>query len=444
MSNRMNVDTDTELLTAYLDNELTTQERLDLERRLVDDRQLREQLRQLRRAWDLLEELPDTNVSRDFTTTTLKLVAKSIEQEVLPPKRSYFSKVTFSSITGALLDLRVLVPCALIAVAFGIFSGLSSRATRKDELMRVIAAATILPAMKDFDDWSLAERLMDFPLLNELAQTDIARNTLPIPPKPLEELPEWLESLDPRDKEILRNREDDMWRMDPETRQAYLDRYDELSRRDDALPLQRSATVFASLLDSIETNKRAGILNAPAEEQVKRIREEACFRVAMWYADHFKTNDHAVVKNWTLNELRPSIPGASPGRSGAIEQIRDWRWRRGMNDSFALLNEVELFDSLTAELSPKAQDMLYGVAPKLQIDVLSTWALYSLDAPWAVHPTDEELVAQYKLLSDEQKEKIDFTDANRAQWQLRSELSSRTRGPGSGSPRKRGSNDRDR
>ena len=55
MNNELSTETDDELLTSYLDRELSSDDRLQLEQRLVDDSSLRQRLAEMRRAWDLLD-----------------------------------------------------------------------------------------------------------------------------------------------------------------------------------------------------------------------------------------------------------------------------------------------------------------------------------------------------------------------------------------------------
>ena len=47
-----------EQLVAYLDGELDAESSLQVERRLAEDAEFRRELRQLQRAWDMLDELP--------------------------------------------------------------------------------------------------------------------------------------------------------------------------------------------------------------------------------------------------------------------------------------------------------------------------------------------------------------------------------------------------
>lgn len=82
-----------EVLTAYLDDELSPAEREEVEARLSRDVEFRRQLSQMQRAWDLLDALPREELSFDFTKTTLELVAtraaEEVREESSPEKRSW-------------------------------------------------------------------------------------------------------------------------------------------------------------------------------------------------------------------------------------------------------------------------------------------------------------------------------------------------------------------
>lgn len=68
MSAQRNLN-DTELLSAYIDGQLTIEERSALEARLLDDADLRQQLALLRATVDLIKELPQLQAPRNFTLT---------------------------------------------------------------------------------------------------------------------------------------------------------------------------------------------------------------------------------------------------------------------------------------------------------------------------------------------------------------------------------------
>ena len=62
-------------LVAYLDGELTTDERAEIEGRLASDKEYRGELAELQRTWDLLDALPPVVASESFTQSTIEMVA---------------------------------------------------------------------------------------------------------------------------------------------------------------------------------------------------------------------------------------------------------------------------------------------------------------------------------------------------------------------------------
>lgn len=69
-------------LVAYLDGELDAAQTRAVEDRLSSDADYRRQLRDLQRAWDLLDQLPTAEVDDTFTQTTLAMVAVSASEDV--------------------------------------------------------------------------------------------------------------------------------------------------------------------------------------------------------------------------------------------------------------------------------------------------------------------------------------------------------------------------
>lgn len=68
-------------LVAYLDGELDDESSRQIEQRLTSDSALREQLTQLERTWDALDELEQVEVDEGFTKTTIEMVALAAEEE---------------------------------------------------------------------------------------------------------------------------------------------------------------------------------------------------------------------------------------------------------------------------------------------------------------------------------------------------------------------------
>ena len=71
-----------EQLVSYLDGELDADASRAIERRLAEDEDYRQELRHLQRAWDMLDELPSSEVSEGFTQTTVEMVALSAVQDI--------------------------------------------------------------------------------------------------------------------------------------------------------------------------------------------------------------------------------------------------------------------------------------------------------------------------------------------------------------------------
>ena len=93
------IDPDDELLSSYLDGELSREEEVNLENRLVQNEGLRERLKVLQTGWDLLDELPDSTPSLNLVESTLELAVADIEQSA--PAKSW----SFSGLKWPLLIL---------------------------------------------------------------------------------------------------------------------------------------------------------------------------------------------------------------------------------------------------------------------------------------------------------------------------------------------------
>ena len=75
-------DTETEELVAYLDGELSAEERRKVEARLASDARYRESLHALERSWEWLDLLPRSTASETFTRTTVEMVAVKTAEEI--------------------------------------------------------------------------------------------------------------------------------------------------------------------------------------------------------------------------------------------------------------------------------------------------------------------------------------------------------------------------
>ena len=69
-------------LVSYLDGEIDAEEAMQVEERLARDPRFRQSLNELQRSWDMLDDLPQSMPSEQFTKTTVEMVAVQIDNDV--------------------------------------------------------------------------------------------------------------------------------------------------------------------------------------------------------------------------------------------------------------------------------------------------------------------------------------------------------------------------
>jgi anti-sigma factor RsiW len=110
----------TELLSAYLDGELTAEARQQVEELLVRDPHARGELQRLERAWQLLDGLPRVELEPSFTQSTVEMIAVSVADDVRAgsnqgPRRpwAFFSVLSLLGVGAAIAGfvfVRLAVP----------------------------------------------------------------------------------------------------------------------------------------------------------------------------------------------------------------------------------------------------------------------------------------------------------------------------------------------
>jgi anti-sigma factor RsiW len=111
-------DTNTadELLVAYLDGELATDEQVRVERRLADDPQFRARLAQLQRAWDLLDSLERTDADENFARSTVEMVAVRAADDVHAARtKSRIRQASLYALGGSAMTVSLVAGYLLVA-----------------------------------------------------------------------------------------------------------------------------------------------------------------------------------------------------------------------------------------------------------------------------------------------------------------------------------------
>lgn len=134
-----------EELVAYLDGELSPEERVRVERRLADEPDYRFQLRQLQQSWDMLDALPRSEVNPQFARTTLEMVAVSTQNELSDFEQRQTKRERWLRFGG--------LAAMLLAALAGYLLFHSTLPDPNEQLLRD------LPVLEQFDRYRQAESL---------------------------------------------------------------------------------------------------------------------------------------------------------------------------------------------------------------------------------------------------------------------------------------------
>jgi anti-sigma factor RsiW len=145
-----------EQLVAYLDGELDAEGSREVERRLAADESYRRELQRLQSAWDMLDDLPSSEVSEGFTQTTVEMVALSAAHDIEQTKSQIKQR-------GRLL--WALAGCSLLAavgLGYAIVANLMAQPNRQ--------LVQDLPVIENVELYRVADSV-DF--LHELTEADL-------------------------------------------------------------------------------------------------------------------------------------------------------------------------------------------------------------------------------------------------------------------------------
>ena len=133
-----------ERLVSYLDGELDANEASRVEQALAADPRVRRELWQLERSWELLDELPRTQVDDSFTRSTVEMIAIKAEADLA---------VAQASLPERKRRARWLVGLALAAAAatgFLLVAGLRHQANQR--LLQDLPIVEKLDQYRDAED----------------------------------------------------------------------------------------------------------------------------------------------------------------------------------------------------------------------------------------------------------------------------------------------------
>ena len=307
-----------EQLVAYLDGEMPAADSRRLEARLAHDDGLRTRLNGLDRTWQLLDQLETDTAGRDFTRTTLEMVAAAEEAgrsvATAPRRRVWRAALAATLLLGA-----------------GMAGFLAVAAVRPDPNHRLLAD---LPILENLEPYRAVDG-MDF--LGALHGARLFREELPAVEEPLgewvpltspEAARERIESMDAGQREQLWQRREQFAAFE-RAEQARLRRlYQELAAAPEPESLHAVALRYYEWLKALPPITRAELVEFPPEERVERI-ESLLARQATERIRRLGPEEAQVLGTWLserTDRMIEAIPDAARAR---IRQEADSQRRRG-------------------------------------------------------------------------------------------------------------------
>lgn len=411
------IEADDELITAYLDYELKPVERSVVDRRLIDDEGFRNRLAQMRRAWELLDELPETPLNQHFTKSTLEMVAVDLEKirtNVLTIegwKLPWVPKISRKFVMFSAAVLAIIVGGAIGGV-------LRNRSVASEARQLVVAGA--LPVLQDFPEIGMLQELAEIPRWKDLLEMPSLReHMLPATPASddVNSIKEWASrTMDVHQKELLYDQKQALDRMQPEARSIIEARYKALRSHPDADELQQVGIAMNSILQSLRMKQRANIRSLPNDRKTIAIRQEACLVLALTHGEKLNNDEKSHLEKWAsvdlFRYLQESPSNPFPFQESQWQNLLYWKLSSsGATSQFnldAINNDLdELLESFYEGLRPDTKQLFEGVAPSSHLLVIATWVLQKRPDVIKEQST-EELYDVYKNLPEDKKEQIDM------------------------------------
>jgi hypothetical protein len=400
--NPADLESGDEQLTAYLDGELSAEEASRIENRLVDDEGLRVRLAELRKAYDLLDELPETPHNQRFTRSTLELVIKDLSVTQSHVVNSIV-KPTNKADWWALP--RVLILVGLFAVT-GITTGFGLRLLKTNQELRDLGLIAGLPGMSGINELSIAIKLSEQKAAIDILKSQNRDRLVPAVPKSIAERKVWLENLTPLQIGKLANRREALDKLDRDTYARLSSIETQIENRPDSEQIQETIHVVGLVIDSFSSADRSDLDVLNQDQKTTYLKEKLCFAAARVYATQISPDDAKALDEWNNKFFRPALfEELQPTRSFETKDLLSTLWsRRLLERGFQMENQSDLVASLAHSLSDTGRSLLEGVSKNDQLKVLSSW----LD-PSRTSST-QMLIEAYDKMDRDFRERLDLAD----------------------------------
>jgi hypothetical protein len=359
-------------------------------------------LAELRKAYDLLDELPETPHNQRFTRSTLELVIKDLSVTQSHVVNSIV-KPTKKADWWALP--RVLILIGLFVVT-GIASGFVLRLLKTNQELRDLGLIAGLPGMSGINELSIAIKLSEQKAAIDILKSQNRDRLVPAVPKSTSERKAWLENLTPLQIGKLANRREALDKLDRDTYARLSSIESQIENRPDSEQIQETIHVIGLVIDSFSSADRSDLDVLNQDQKTAYLKEKLCFAAARVYATQISPDDAKALDEWNNKFFRPALfEELQPTRSFETKDLLSTLWsRRLLERGFQMENQSELVASLAHSLSDTGRSLLEGVSKSDQLKVLSSW----LD-PSRTSST-QMLIEAYDKMDRDYRERLDLAD----------------------------------
>ncbi len=333
---------DDETLVAYLDGELDAATTQTLELQLAQQPQLKERLEKLRRAWELLDEIPDMPPSPNFAASTMEMIALSEVQEQAK-QASWISR----NFLGLLLAS---IPLAFVV---GFVGTLSWQRQRDRQLLADLPLLVEWRAIKSIDSTQWIDVLTQEPnLISAMSAESESKITIGDGHVPMEmgKRREWIVQLNEADRNRLRDAKGEFEKIkNPDSYRQLIEHiYSDEAQLDKRLAAVRA---YTALLQSLTLSQRERLRELAIADRTSELRKRITWQMAINYRKNIPKEDVATIRSWA-EELVATYQIPSPW-DDAVRSIHFELF----NNSYSNISKEDI-DGLARQLSSTAQSIL--------------------------------------------------------------------------------------
>lgn len=323
---------DSELLTAYLDGELSDSECITVEKRLAEEPEFHSLMRELQGAWDMLDSLPLVQPNSHFVQTTVEMAIAGHSQN----RKSVIGKI----IPGLLLFL---IPAA--ALGAGYYLKRESIEKPERELVRD------LPLIENHDRYSkvvfednaqsgikfltsiyergLFHEVDDlFPVdSREEPLTDFESTLQPLDPQRIKERSDRVSRMTDQERADLFSEKEKFESLDPKQQQVLREFHDLLSKQPDRDKLVEVMTSYYDWLRILGLSQKANLLDLPLDKRLKEIgritRQQAEKAFGTIGSTKLPLDDAVLFYHWYEVSIRYSAPEIRERTGEVLTRLRE-------------------------------------------------------------------------------------------------------------------------